>query len=82
MAINRCYGNCWLVVEADIWVNQSQEVWGKMFLALISLAVAIILFEGSSNLDFREINVYQKLSYVCAMGGSCLDIRNTSYIIY
>ncbi len=37
-----------------------QEGFGELFGPIISLAVAIILFEGSLNLDFREIRGFNK----------------------
>lgn len=42
---------------------------GDMFSPLISLAVAIILFEGSLNLDFREVRTFSKpLTRVVTLG--------------
>ncbi|AYC28752.1 cation:proton antiporter [Paenisporosarcina cavernae] len=44
------------------WIDPS-ESFGEMFSPIISLAVAIILFEGSLNLDFREIRGFNKPLY-------------------
>jgi len=41
------------------WINP-QDSFGDLFGPIISLAVAIILFEGSLNLDFREIRGFSK----------------------
>nr|WP_165767542.1 sodium:proton antiporter [Tetzosporium hominis] len=42
---------------------------GELFNPLISLAVAIILFEGSLNLDFREVKTFSKpLTRVVTLG--------------
>ena len=36
-------------------VNPEQMMGSELFSTIVSLAVAIILFEGSSNLDYREL---------------------------
>lgn len=36
---------------------------GELYSPLISLAVAIILFEGSSNLDVRRLRIFLNLSF-------------------
>lgn len=41
------------------WINPEAN-FGELFGPIISLAVAIILFEGSLNLDFREIKGFNK----------------------
>ncbi len=41
------------------WINPEAS-FGELFGPIISLAVAIILFEGSLNLDFREIRGFNK----------------------
>nr|WP_245858789.1 sodium:proton antiporter [Chryseomicrobium excrementi] len=42
---------------------------GELFSPLISLAVAIILFEGSLNLDFREVKTFSKpLTHIVTLG--------------
>ena len=41
------------------WINP-QESMGELFGPIITLAVAIILFEGSLNLDFKEIRGFSK----------------------
>lgn len=41
------------------WIDP-QESFGGLFGPIISLAVAIILFEGSLNLDFREVRGFSK----------------------
>lgn len=41
-------------------INPQESLGEEVFSPLVSLAVAIILFEGSSNLDFREIKGISK----------------------
>lgn len=41
------------------WINPEAS-FGELFGPIISLAVAIILFEGSLNLDFREVRGFNK----------------------
>ncbi|MCG3399606.1 cation:proton antiporter [Staphylococcus massiliensis] len=41
-------------------INPKEVIGHEVFGALVSLAVAIILFEGSSNLDFRELRGISK----------------------
>lgn len=41
------------------WINPEAS-FGELFGPIISLAVAIILFEGSLNLDFREVKGFNK----------------------
>ncbi|QZZ03968.1 cation:proton antiporter [Staphylococcus arlettae] len=41
-------------------INPQESLGQDVFSSLVSLAVAIILFEGSSNLDFREIKYISK----------------------
>ncbi|MBJ6364852.1 sodium:proton antiporter [Staphylococcus hominis] len=41
-------------------VNPEQTLGSEIFSPIVSLAVAIILFEGSSNLDFRELKGISK----------------------
>lgn len=36
-------------------VNPQETLGAEVFSPIVSLAVAVILFEGSSNLDFREL---------------------------
>lgn len=50
------------------WINPEASL-GEIFSPLISLAVAIILFEGSLNLDFREVRSFSKpLTRVVTLG--------------
>lgn len=49
-----------LLVGPILGFINPQESFGDMFGPIISLAVAIILFEGSLNLDFREIKGFNK----------------------
>lgn len=50
------------------WINP-KEVFGDLFGPIISAAVAIILFEGSLNLDFREIKtVRQPIRRIVTVG--------------
>ncbi len=49
-----------LLVGPILGVINPQESFGDLFGPIISLAVAIILFEGSLNLDFREIRGFNK----------------------
>lgn len=49
-----------LLVGPIIGFINPQESFGDLFGPIISLAVAIILFEGSLNLDFREIRGFSK----------------------
>ena len=41
-------------------VNPEHTLGSEVFSPIVSLAVAIILFEGSSNLDFRELKGISK----------------------
>ena len=41
-------------------INPQESLGESVFSPLVSLAVAIILFEGSSNLDFRELKGISK----------------------
>ena len=41
-------------------INPQESLGQEVFSPLVSLAVAIILFEGSSNLDFRELKGISK----------------------
>lgn len=41
-------------------INPQQSLGSEAFSPMVSLAVAIILFEGSSNLDFRELRGISK----------------------
>ncbi len=50
------------------WINP-KDVFGNLFQPIISAAVAIILFEGSLNLDFREIKtVRQPIRRIVTLG--------------
>ncbi len=50
------------------WLNP-KDVFGDLFSPIISAAVAIILFEGSLNLDFREIKtVRQPIRRIVTLG--------------
>ncbi|HSO57724.1 MAG TPA: sodium:proton antiporter, partial [Paenisporosarcina sp.] len=49
-----------LLVGPILGFINPQESFGDLFGPIISLAVAIILFEGSLNLDFREIRGFNK----------------------
>lgn len=49
-----------LLVGPILGFINPQESFGDLFGPIISLAVAIILFEGSLNLDFREIKGFNK----------------------
>lgn len=50
------------------WINPEASL-GDIFGPLISLAVAIILFEGSLNLDFREVRTFSKpLTRIVTLG--------------
>lgn len=41
-------------------VNPQETLGAEVFSPIVSLAVAVILFEGSSNLDFRELRGISK----------------------
>lgn len=49
-----------LLVGPILGFINPQETMGELFSPIISLAVAIILFEGSLNLDFKEIRGFSK----------------------
>lgn len=49
-----------LVVGPILGLIYPKETLGELFSPLISLAVAIILFEGSLNLNFKEIQLFNK----------------------
>lgn len=49
-----------LIVGPILGVISPEESFGELFKPVISLAVAIILFEGSLNLDFKEIRGFNK----------------------
>ncbi|MEK5231774.1 sodium:proton antiporter [Lysinibacillus sp. FSL K6-0232] len=49
-----------LVIGPFTGLVAPKETFGPMFQTLISLAVAVILFEGSLSLDFREIRGFRK----------------------
>lgn len=44
-------------------VNPQETLGAEVFSPIVSLAVAVILFEGSSNLDFRELEAFLKRSF-------------------
>ncbi|WP_438314758.1 cation:proton antiporter [Sporosarcina sp. FA9] len=52
-----------LLVGPIFGVINPQESMGELFEPIITFAVAIILFEGSLNLDFREIKEFRKPVY-------------------
>lgn len=53
-----------LIIGPFLGLFSPQETFGEIFSPIISLAVAIILFEGSLSLDFREIRGFGILSFV------------------
>ncbi|WP_392454733.1 cation:proton antiporter [Chryseomicrobium aureum] len=58
-----------LLVGPVLGLINPQASLGEIFNPLISLAVAIILFEGSLNLDFREVRTFSKpLTRVVTLG--------------
>lgn len=58
-----------LLVGPILGLINPQESLGELFSPLISLAVAIILFEGSLNLDFREVRSFSKpLTRIVTLG--------------
>ncbi|MGE7666822.1 cation:proton antiporter [Ureibacillus composti] len=48
-----------LIIGPFLGLFSPQETFGEIFSPIISLAVAIILFEGSLSLDFREIRGFR-----------------------
>lgn len=62
MAIDCCHGHRRFACRTYFWTSKTQkEALGpEAFSSIVSLAVAIILFEGSSNLDFRELKGISK----------------------
>ncbi|TSI11760.1 sodium:proton antiporter [Lysinibacillus sp. BW-2-10] len=52
-----------LIVGPCLNIFNPQESFGEVFSPIISLAVAIILFEGSLSLDFREIKGFRHSIY-------------------
>ncbi|MFC0302113.1 cation:proton antiporter [Virgibacillus soli] len=59
-----------LVIGPVLGVVNPGEALGDLYSPLISLAVAIILFEGSSSLDFREIKDVSKSVFRIVTGGA------------
>lgn len=49
-----------------------QETFGPIFQTIISLAVAVILFEGSLSLDFREIRGFRKSIFRISTVGAAI----------
>lgn len=61
MAVDCCHGHRRFTRRTYFWISKSKEALGpEAFSSIVSLAVAIILFEGSSNLDFRELKGISK----------------------
>ena len=61
MAIDCCHGHRRFACRTYFWTSKPKEALGpEAFSSIVSLAVAIILFEGSSNLDFRELKGISK----------------------
>ena len=59
-----CYGSCWIINWSVFGIINPKEVLGDVFSPLVSLSVAIILFEGSLSLDIRELRGYQNQYFV------------------
>ena len=59
------------------WISKSKRGTGpEAFSSIVSLAVAIILFEGSSNLDFRELKGISKaVIRIITIERNCMDFR-------
>ena len=61
MAFDCSNVNCWFISGTYIRLANPEHTLGsEVFSPIVSLAVAIILFEGSSNLDFRELKGISK----------------------
>ena len=61
MAIDCCHGHRRFTLGPIFGLANPKEALGpEAFSSIVSLAVAIILFEGSSNLDFRELKGISK----------------------
>ena len=61
MAIDCCHGHRRFTCRTYFGLANPKEALGpEAFSSIVSLAVAIILFEGSSNLDFRELKGISK----------------------
>ncbi len=61
-----------LVVGPFLHLFNPQESFGELFNPVISLAVAVILFEGSLNLDIREINEFRRSIFRISTVGSII----------
>ncbi|WP_099159648.1 cation:proton antiporter [Virgibacillus ndiopensis] len=61
-----------LLIGPLLGLVNPQEALGELYSPLISLAVAIILFEGSSSLDIREIKGISKSVFRIVTGGAFL----------
>ncbi|MGM8364355.1 cation:proton antiporter [Virgibacillus sp. W0181] len=61
-----------LLIGPILGLINPQEALGSLYSPLISLAVAVILFEGSSSLDIREIKGISKSVFRIATGGAFL----------
>ena len=60
MAIDCCHGHRRFTRTYFGLANPKEALGPEAFSSIVSLAVAIILFEGSSNLDFRELKGISK----------------------
>ncbi|MGM8213096.1 cation:proton antiporter [Virgibacillus sp. W0430] len=61
-----------LLIGPVLGLINPQETLGDLYSPLISLAVAVILFEGSSSLDIREIKGISKSVFRIVTGGAFL----------
>ena len=60
MAVDCCHGHRRFTVGPIFGLATKEALGPEAFSSIVSLAVAIILFEGSSNLDFRELKGISK----------------------
>src|SRR5699024_12609636 len=72
-----------LIGPAFQFANPEQMMGSDLFSTIVSLAVAVILFEGSSNLDYRELKgVSKAVRRVITIGAALAWIFGTLSMYY
>ena len=63
------------------WI-QTQDLFGKLLLPIVSLSVAVILFEGGLSLRFRDIKDLGGVIAVLVIVGSAVSFVASSFFLY